>query len=501
MSSGTVVVPVEGQGLEAPEVRTPSAAAPRVLRSTLLMGGASVVAMATGIIRVKVFAVLLGPAGIGIYGTLQSIQSLAISLADLGLTGAGAREIASARHQGRAVNDVQYVLTRLALLFGSVVGVAVWLLRNPLSNLAFGTDRYAALVGVLGLGVLAAVIGGVASALLMGNHRVGALARARSLASVAAAIAGVLCVYFFREAGLSWALISIPVFTFLFAWMATRPLVVAPSAVRAFWERPEVRSILTFGGAAFGASVVGMAVEVGARAFLVRYHGLEAAGEYQAAWSISMLYCGIVLAAIPADFFPRASTLTGDRIALGKAAVAQTRTVMALIATPVLLVLLFAPLVIQLVFTRDFTRAAEVLQWQVIGDPLRVVWWILATTILAAGAVRKFVIVQVYWNAWYLAGVMVLPGYMGLGGAGLALPLSFAAALPLLLWFASSVIPWTAVVQMMKFPGVVVAVAAIMGLASHFGWGGAYGTWAIGAAGILYVGILSLRGLTERGGA
>ncbi len=484
MNSSTVVVPVENPDELVRAL--PSDSGRGVVHATLLMGSASVVAMVTGIIRTKVFAVLLGPAGIGIYGALQAVQSLAISLADLGLTGAGAREIASARQQGRATNDVQYVLVRLALLFGSVVGIALWLFRNALSSLAFGADEYAPLIAVLGIGVMTAALGGVASALLMGNHRVGALARARMFASVASTIAGVLCVYLFLESGLGWALISIPAFTFLFTWMMTGPLLVSPLVARAFWERPEVRTILTFGGAAFGATVVGMGVQVIVRAVLIQFHGLAAAGEYQAAWGISMLYCGVVLAAIPADYFPRASALADDRLALGRAAVAQARTSVGVAGVLVMLVLLFAPFVIQVVYTADFVRAPAVLQWQVVGDPLRVVWWILSTTLLAAGAVRKFLFVEIFWNACYLAGVVVLPLYFGFEGTGMALPISFLIALPLMLWFAASIIPAESVIRLMVLPAAAFGFAVIIAVTVHILPDHSFAVWIVGGLGLLY---------------
>jgi enterobacterial common antigen flippase len=467
------------------------------LRATFLMGGASAVGMISGVVRYKAFAVLLGPAGIGIYGTLQTLQSLAISLADLGLTGAGTREIAAARQRGRAIADVQYVLVRLALLFGGVMGALVWLFRDLVSRLAFGSDEFAALIGVLGAGVVAAVVGGVASALLMGTHRVGALAGARIVASIAATIAGVGLVYFFREAGLGWALVSIPAFTLLFTWVAAGRMFAPPHQARSFWSRPEVRSILTFGGAAFGATVVGMAAQVVIRAVLIREHGLDAAGEYQAAWGISMLYCGLVLAALPADYFPRASALAGDREGLGRAALSQVRTSVGLLGLPILAVLLFAPFVVHLVYSPDFVRAGGVLRWQAVGDPLRVLWWILTATLLASGAIRTFVVVEVLWNACYLAAVIMLPRYVGFDGTGMALPASFVAVLPLALLLMVRVVPTRVVIRLTAMAGAVFLFAALLAVTLHSSEGLSTEVWIVATAGLAYTGwrlLATLRG-------
>ena len=45
----------------------------QIFRSSAIVGGASVINMAIGIIKVKVLAVLLGPAGVGLMGLYQTI--------------------------------------------------------------------------------------------------------------------------------------------------------------------------------------------------------------------------------------------------------------------------------------------------------------------------------------------------------------------------------------------------------------------------------------------
>lgn len=468
-------------------------------QASVWMGGASTVNIATGLVRAKVFAVLLGPAGIGVFGALQAFQSLAISVADLGLTGAGVREIAAARLREDTENDVLYVLLRLATLFACVVALAMWICRDLLSSLISGGHEQAQSIGVLSLGVLASAIGGVASAQLMATHRIGMLAWSRIAASVAGMVSGISFVYLFREAGIGWALVSIPVWNSLFAWMGAGRMVIAPRTARAFWSRPEVRTILTFGGSAFGGAVAGMAVQVAARITLMQRYGIEAAGEYQAAWGISMLYGGVILAAVPSDYYPRASALAHDRVALGRAAIDQTRTLIALAAMPLMAAVIFAPTVIQVVYTPEFTQAAEILRWQAVGDPLRIAWWILGTTLLATGSARQFLLLELVWNGCYLGLLLVLPRYFGLQGAGLALPASFIVALPLMIWCVGRVIPRNTVLYLMRTPIHMFGLAAMMAIVvlSDHDW--PLLPWIFGTCSLMYAGLQAARVLMQRG--
>ncbi|MCB1507177.1 MAG: O-antigen translocase, partial [Hyphomicrobiaceae bacterium] len=67
-----------------------------ILRSSSIMGGASVINVLIGLLRMKLVAVLLGPAGIGLIGLLQNLMQAASGVAAMGLGTVGVRQIAEA---------------------------------------------------------------------------------------------------------------------------------------------------------------------------------------------------------------------------------------------------------------------------------------------------------------------------------------------------------------------------------------------------------------------
>src|SRR5258708_28701078 len=68
----------------------------QILKSSALVGGSQVVNIAIGIVRTKAMAILLGPAGFGLFGLYGSISNLAQSFAGMGINSSGVREIAEA---------------------------------------------------------------------------------------------------------------------------------------------------------------------------------------------------------------------------------------------------------------------------------------------------------------------------------------------------------------------------------------------------------------------
>ena len=77
----------------------------QVFRSSAVIGGSSAINMIIGIVKVKVLAVLLGPAGIGLMGLYQNIMGMAATLAGCGIGSSGVRQVASSADGGRNIID------------------------------------------------------------------------------------------------------------------------------------------------------------------------------------------------------------------------------------------------------------------------------------------------------------------------------------------------------------------------------------------------------------
>lgn len=90
----------------------------QILKSSSIIGGASIINILIGLFKIKVVAVLLGPAGIGLIGLLQNVMSMTSSVASMGMGTAGTRQIAEANAEG----DQQGItVARRALFWGTMV--------------------------------------------------------------------------------------------------------------------------------------------------------------------------------------------------------------------------------------------------------------------------------------------------------------------------------------------------------------------------------------------
>jgi PST family polysaccharide transporter len=144
----------------------------------------------------------------------------------------------------------------------------------------------------------------------------------------------------------------------------------------------------------FAFMVAGLATTVGQlaiRTLLQRKLGIDALGQFQAAWMISMVYVGFVLGAMGTDYYPRLTAVIKDPGEVNRLVNEQTEIAL-LLAAPVLIAMLaLSPWVVRVLYSSDFGDAAEILRWQVLGDILKVLSWPLGFVLLASGRGKTFI--------------------------------------------------------------------------------------------------------------
>ena len=409
----------------------------QILRSSSIIGGASVINIAVGLLRIKVAAVLLGPAGVGLIGLLTNLAGTASAVAGLGVGSVGTRQIAEAVGRDDAA---AMAAARRALFWGSLVlallGAAVfWSLRGVLAVRVLGDASLAGEVGWLALVVGLTVASASQTALLNGMRQIGDLARVSVLSALLSTLLGIGALMFWGRSGLVAFLIAAPLASFLLGhvYVARLPKIQAPRTplpvLAGQWR------VLAKLGAAF--MVAGLAVTLGqllVRTLVQRQLGADALGYFQAAATISITYIGFVLTAMGTDYYPRLTAAIHDHAAVNRMVNEQTEVAL-LLAGPVFLAMMgLAPWVIELLYSQSFHPGAEVLRWQVLGDILKVVSWPLGFIILAAGNGRTFMLTETLAISVFVILTWLGLPLMGVAASGIAFFGMYVVYLPVVYW-------------------------------------------------------------------
>lgn len=409
----------------------------QILRSSSIIGGASVINIVVGLLRIKVAAVLLGPAGVGLIGLLTSLASTASAVAGLGFGNVGTRQIAEAAGKK---NVAVMAAARRALFWGSLVlaflGATVfWMLRSVFAVRVLGDASLSNDVGWLALVVALTVAAASQTALLNGMRQIGDLARVSVFSALLSTLLGVGALMLWGRGGLIAFVIATPLASFLLghAYVARLPKIEAPRTplpvLAGQW------TVLAKLGAAFMvAGLAGTLGQLAVRTLVQRQLGPDALGFFQAASAISMTYIGFVLTAMGTDYYPRLTAAIHDHAAINRMVNEQTEVAL-LLASPVFLAMMgLAPWVIELLYSSSFHPAVDVLRWQVLGDVLKVASWPLGFIILAAGNGRTFMLTEILaMGVFVLLTWLGLP-VMGVVATGLAFVGMYALHLPMMYW-------------------------------------------------------------------
>ena len=447
----------------------------RILKSSSIIGGASVINILIGLVRTKLVAVLLGPTGIGLVSLYTSLMSTATAVATMGIGTIGTRQIAQALSQDdeRALAVVRRAMFWGSLLLASAGALVVWSLREILAVRVLGGAEHATLVGWLALGVALSVAGASQGALMQGMRRIGDMARLSMFGSLLNTVLGVALLWQWGQAGLVAYVLIGPLSSFVLGhWYVSRLPKVAANPIAMKEMAHQWQTLLRLGIPFMGAGLVGALVQLWIRVEVRNTLGAESLGHFQAAWTISMQYIGFVLAAMGADYYPRLSGVIHDHKAATRLVNEQTEIAL-LLSAPVFIAMIgLTPWVIHLLYSNAFAPAVDVLRWQILGDVLKVASWPLGFVILAAGAGKTFFITETI--AMVVMGGLIagLSSSVRLQITGIAFLACYVIYLPLVYWLAKRRIgfEWTGAVARLA-PIVFVLCAAVALISMTYWWG------------------------------
>ncbi len=411
----------------------------KILRSTSIIGGASLIAILIGLIRTKGVAVLLGPSGVGLVGLLNNLTGTAAVLAALGLNAAGTQQIAQAvgRAEPKSVDVVRRSLFWATFCLAFFGATAFWLLRGVIADDILGTPELEKEIGYLALAVGLNVVAGSQTALLNGLRRIGDLARLSILTSVFSTTFGLIILWLYGRQGLVPFLLASPFLNALFGGILALRLPRAESDGFSVLEmRGQIGILIRLGAAFMFASLAVILGQLAVRSIVQSKLGPAALGHFEAAWMISMTYVGFVLQAMSADYYPRLTAVIKDEEVAGQLINEQTEVAL-LLAAPIFLFMLgFAPFVINLLYSKEFVDAVELLRYQVLGDIFKVASWPVTYSVLARGDGRSFFAIEAISMIIFSSLVWLGLPYLGIQATGIGFFVMYVINLPIVFWFA-----------------------------------------------------------------
>ena len=392
-----------------------------ILKTTSLFSGVQILGVLISIAKSKLAAILIGPAGIGIVGVLNSTLNVIIGFSKLGLDVSAVKEIAALKgHDEAKVVKIINVLRRLCWITGILGAIITIVLSSWLSQLAFGNTSHTVSFMLLSLAVLFNQLTVGNLAILQGLRKLKKLAKASLWGSFGGLLVIVPLYYYYGINGIVPAIISISILTYFFSWFFSKKQIVKHPKLSLKDTLNQGKSMVKLGFVLSLGSLATIITIYGIQIFITNKGGIDEVGFYNAAFIIINAYVGVIFTAMSKDYFPRLSSVVNEQDTMQKV-VNQQAYVAVLLLTPIIVIFLaFIPTIISLLFSKEFMPIIGILTFGILATLFKAVSWSMGFILIAKGDSKLYITTEVGFNILLL--LMSVFGYVygGLTGVGIS---------------------------------------------------------------------------------
>jgi O-antigen/teichoic acid export membrane protein len=394
----------------------------QVLKYTGIFGGVQGLNVIVSLVRNKLAAILLGPAGMGLVSLFNVTVAFISQATGFGISMSAVRHISELTESGDEAQRAYYIkVVRAWSLLAALLGVLVCVAIGPFlssNTFAWGNHTLHFILLAPAVGMIAVTAG--ETAILKGTRQLKPLVVVQTFTILATLILTVPAYYFFGQAGIVPVIVLMALVTLLFtvnySWRLY-PLQLSGSK----GILGDGMEMIRLGVAFTMAGIVGAGSEMLIRSWLNLQGDLDAVGLYNAGYMITVTYASMVFSAMEADYFPRLSAVNGDVAATNETVNKQTEVTLLIIAPMLVGMIVLLPVLTPLLLSEKFMPIVAMTQVAALAMFFKAITLPAAYITLARGYSLLYLSLE---TAYFIVFVLLMMyGYRhwGLLGTGIAI--------------------------------------------------------------------------------
>lgn len=390
----------------------------QILKTTAIFGGVKIFSVLIGLFKAKIIAIFLGPAGMGVFNLINYPVTLFSQFSGLGISTSGIREVAQTKDE-QQLSETAEVIKYWNRTLG-VIGSLILLALAPwISRLSFGDDSYTWAFQILSVVVFLTNLGGEYEVLLRGRRETKLVAKAGFYSSLAGFIVSIPFYYAFGIPGIVVVIFITAMTLAGVNYLYARKLKIRPTKLpyREIFKRG--KNMVSIGFFIVLGDLLFVGIISVVNAFIRNRGGIEDVGYFQACFQIAQSSINVVLVAMAADYYPKLSKLHDNICGLSTAVTQQLEIAVCLCVPIVVCLIVFSPLVIQILLSPDFLCVQYAISLFLSGAIFRLPYWALNFVVLAKADTKLYVTIVAISNICILFPTFCL-GYYAWGIEGIA---------------------------------------------------------------------------------
>jgi O-antigen/teichoic acid export membrane protein len=394
----------------------------QIFKTTSLFGGVQFLNIIISIIRTKLIAVFIGPAGMGIISLLNSAINIINGASSLGIETSAVKHI-SVDYKENDLNSVSRIITivkKLVLVTGIIGALFTVFFSSWLSDFTFGNTDYTVAFVFISITVLFKQLTSGQLVVLQGLRRMRLLAKANFYGNLLGLLVSIPLYYYYRIDAIVPTIIVISLSALLFSFYFSNKVGIQREDLSGRQIISEGKSVVKLGILLTISGLLTLLTTYLVQIYVGKLGGLEEVGLYNAGFILLNTYVGIIFTVMSTDYFPRLSAISDDNVKV-RASVIQQSFISILIITPIIVLFLtFIPFIVQIIYTPKFDLIIPMVCFGILGMLFRAVSWSMGFILIAKGDSIMFLRTAIGFNSISLFLNILGYYYYGLEGLGLS---------------------------------------------------------------------------------
>lgn len=368
----------------------------------------TIIGILAKLIKGKVLAVVVGPAGIAYMGQLTNFITLFSHIANGGMTAGLTKYIA--QHKDSESEYLKYFSNGMliTLVFSTIASVILISFSKTFTRQIFLSTEYSSIVVIFAVTIFAMAFNRYLLAITNGFKEYRKYIGGDIIRNLSILVFSVTLVMLYKVYGALLALVLSQSIVLVITILMVRKLPWFKwSNFKPAFDKTVSKKLLSYSLVSAATFYLGPTAVLLIRSFIIRQLGIDAAGFWDGATRISGYGLMIITQALTVYLIPRFSELT-EKTRIRKEIINTYKIVIPLLILGYSFVYINRTFFIRLLLSESFLPMGDLLFFQFLGDTIKIIGWIISIQLIAKAMLKTLMITEIVFNA-----LIVLLSYLG----------------------------------------------------------------------------------------
>lgn len=398
-----------------------------IVRVFSLTAMSTLVKMCTGLISVKVVALIIGPAGIALLGQLNNFSAIIMSFAGGGINNGITKYVAEFRESNDKVKSLLSTALRVTLFCSLIIGSLLILFHRFLSELIMMSSEYGYVFIAFGFTLFLYALNMMLISIINGYKEF----KKYVLINIIGSIVGLIfTLSFVFTLGLKGALISTVTFQsvmfFVTFFMIKKLPWVSWSYFKSRFDLGIAKKLSNYTLMSIATAATVPLSQIFLRGYVISEISPIEAGWWEGMNRLSGMYLLVITSSFSVYYLPRLSELK-QKVELRLEIFEAYKVMIPMLSIGFFLIYICRFIIVRILFSHDFFPMTDLFLWQLIGDFFKIMSWLLAFLMVAKSMARTFIMTEIFFSLLFVLLGFIFMQYNGVIGITQAYMVNYIA--------------------------------------------------------------------------